>query len=782
MNLLKRLLSFILFISITFSLFMAFGIVKVNAKLSYSYERVTSVDTLKAGGTFIIGYEATANSGVIVPMGNTGTATTSAAGIIYSGNPVSYSGKGTLDMTTYDGEGLNFCVNIQTSTINANNVTIKIKDNYIGNANTKNNCKLFSEDIAANGTSLEPSIGTNDVITLKNGNASYHTFQYNSSSPRFAFYGGAQKNLVIYKQIIHNDEPTISFTDKTSNVVISSEIFSTTFEQCENGTVSLSYIKDSIETPINDTESFNVYGKMTLVAKLYDSSNNLVASTTKEVVIFPDNSQLVSVSEVIEICEILQDAELETSPIKYKMKSTITEKVSTPKYKFTEQNEELPTSSIVVYEKGSNRNENELVYVEGYPKLVVSGEETTYEFHTSLAKGIYTVVFDSNNGNENQVFTDLEEGSLLVEPQNITKENYTLMGWKILDNGNDWDFENDEVIRNITLKAFWLSDSLAKIQNGLNTVKSYMSMAFRYESVNSKEKSYVKVTDSSSLKVGDKIYITSSEAEPMYSFGSENSNNFSAITIDFNNLSNNPKQFTLYEGNQDGTFAIGYDDAGTTKYLYSASSSSNYLRANTSIDNNASWKIEITSKGVASIVSQGDKSRRVMQFNSSSNLFSCYGDASQKPISIYIESETKDYSNSDFVLNCGIGVFDDFNDDANLSVEYGIEVKTSSKTLKTILDHDNETIMFTENINYLLIDLGDVFKYTERANVVFEVRAFAEVHDNENNEDYTYYSSEVKHYSLKELIYHYDTNVELSEEHKALVQDILRAFNTLGIN
>lgn len=44
-----------------------------------TWTRCTTVGELLAGGTYIIGYEATAKSGVIVPMQNDGTATTSKA-------------------------------------------------------------------------------------------------------------------------------------------------------------------------------------------------------------------------------------------------------------------------------------------------------------------------------------------------------------------------------------------------------------------------------------------------------------------------------------------------------------------------------------------------------------------------------------------------------------------------------------------------------------------------------------------------------------------------------
>ena len=72
-------------------------------------------------------------------------------------------------------------------------------DNYLGNTNTKNNCKLFAEEAAT--TAFTPTVGDNDVFTLTiEANETYNTLQYNASAPRFAVYGGAQKNVVIYKK------------------------------------------------------------------------------------------------------------------------------------------------------------------------------------------------------------------------------------------------------------------------------------------------------------------------------------------------------------------------------------------------------------------------------------------------------------------------------------------------------------------------------------------------------------------------------------------------------
>ena len=161
-----------------------------------TWNRVSSVDDLLSGGTFIIGYESDANSGVIVPMRNIATATTTKAGYIYSG--IENNNKGTIDMSTIT-DTANYEVTIIASSSVTGAICIKIGDKFIGNANTKNECKLFDKE--ANTTSFTPTIGKNDVVTLKiTANQTYHTLQYNTGAPRFAVYNGKQKSVVIYKK------------------------------------------------------------------------------------------------------------------------------------------------------------------------------------------------------------------------------------------------------------------------------------------------------------------------------------------------------------------------------------------------------------------------------------------------------------------------------------------------------------------------------------------------------------------------------------------------------
>ena len=116
----------------------------------------------------------------------------------------------------------------------------------------------------------------------------------------------------------------------------------------------------------------------------------------------------------------------------------------------------------------------------------------------------------------------------------------------------------------------------------------------------------------------------------IYAMGAQNDNNRAAVEATLNGdvliPGNGTKAFTLVKQDDD-TYAIMTSDG---KYLYAASSSKNYLRTQTDVDADAKWTITVTSASA-----EGSSNRHVMQFNTSSGLFSCYADASQAPIKLY---------------------------------------------------------------------------------------------------------------------------------------------------
>ena len=145
---------------------------------------------------------------------------------------------------------------------------------------------------------------------------------------------------------------------------------------------------------------------------------------------------------------------------------------------------------------------------------------------------------------------------------------------------------------------------------------------------------WVLVTDLSQLAAGKEIVIVAANANYAISTTQNNNNRGQAVIEKDGNtvIFGNDTQIILLEvGTVDGTYAFKVGD----KYLYAASSSSNYLRSGSKNDN-ASWLITIAD-GVTSIVAQGTNARNQLKHNSANSLFSCYA-SGQNNVCIYVKT------------------------------------------------------------------------------------------------------------------------------------------------
>lgn len=145
---------------------------------------------------------------------------------------------------------------------------------------------------------------------------------------------------------------------------------------------------------------------------------------------------------------------------------------------------------------------------------------------------------------------------------------------------------------------------------------------------------YTLMTDVAQLKAGYKVIIAATEADVAIST-TQNSNNRAAAAVtkegNFIVAPNDAVQiFRVEPGTKENTFAFNTGNG----YIYAASTKSNHLKTQQTLDDNASWTISIAD-GVTNIVAQGANARNVMQYNASSSLFACYGSASQKAVSLY---------------------------------------------------------------------------------------------------------------------------------------------------
>ena len=152
---------------------------------------------------------------------------------------------------------------------------------------------------------------------------------------------------------------------------------------------------------------------------------------------------------------------------------------------------------------------------------------------------------------------------------------------------------------------------------------------------------FTKITSASDLEAGANYLIVAHNDElGVLAMGYQKSNNRQAVVVDENGesitvtLGTDPNsetdvfQFTL--GGSAGAWTLFDEVKGG--YLYAASSSSNHLKTQTTLDANGEWSITFNNDGTAEVVAQGENERNNMRFNPNTQnnapLFSCYAEGS----------------------------------------------------------------------------------------------------------------------------------------------------------
>ncbi|MCR4614183.1 MAG: chitobiase/beta-hexosaminidase C-terminal domain-containing protein [Bacteroidaceae bacterium] len=164
---------------------------------------------------------------------------------------------------------------------------------------------------------------------------------------------------------------------------------------------------------------------------------------------------------------------------------------------------------------------------------------------------------------------------------------------------------------------------------------------------------YTKVTDLSQITNGDAVIIVNETGRDGESkaLNTEQANNRKSSTFEWipwiggsfaqlDAATTDIEKFILVK---EGNYFYFYASRGTTDgYIYMAgANSNNYLKTQTNQDANAKAAITFDESGNATIVFQGSGSRNTLMYNSSADLFSCYG-SGQQPVQIYVEGSTAD--------------------------------------------------------------------------------------------------------------------------------------------
>lgn len=146
--------------------------------------------------------------------------------------------------------------------------------------------------------------------------------------------------------------------------------------------------------------------------------------------------------------------------------------------------------------------------------------------------------------------------------------------------------------------------------------------------------SFTLVTDAALLTAGDSIVI----AYENFAMGASAGNYRYKTDITVSNgrityFAEDVQKIVIENGVIDGTFAFNVGDG----YLAATSTSKNYVATAETLDANGSWRITIEGEALAVITAQGDKTRNILQYNTSSPRFSCYT-GTQKSVNIYAKS------------------------------------------------------------------------------------------------------------------------------------------------
>ena len=130
------------------------------------------------------------------------------------------------------------------------------------------------------------------------------------------------------------------------------------------------------------------------------------------------------------------------------------------------------------------------------------------------------------------------------------------------------------------------------------------------------------VTDVNDLQAGDKLIIAATGLD--YAISTEtNTNNRKSKPITKNGASlkdvaNDIQQYAL-EIDANGLYSFkGTLGNDANKYIYASSSSSNYMKVTSTLDDNGKFTVAIASDGEATVIAQGTNTRNHMQYNNKS--------------------------------------------------------------------------------------------------------------------------------------------------------------------
>ena len=256
---------------------------------------------------------------------------------------------------------------------------------------------------------------------------------------------------------------------------------------------------------------------------------------------------------------------------------------------------------------------------------------------TALPK--YTVTWNVNG----EVYaTQVTEGSKPTfpdTPESCDATSNTFYGWATAT----WDGK----INDVSAKTIYTS---ANDMPAVNGAVSYYAVFAKKETSCSGTAGWSKVTSTSDLEVGATYAISSAETAGNYLSTYTGANNFPNSTTTICKL--------VLGGSADAwTFKINDASSYNNYYLTATSTtSSNYLKATSTIDNYCKFSISFANTGNAVITCTGKQSRNILRYNSTNNppIFACYS-SGQSAVYLQKYSTGSTTTYSDYITTCAAG-------------------------------------------------------------------------------------------------------------------------------
>ena len=308
-------------------------------------------------------------------------------------------------------------------------------------------------------------------------------------------------------------------------------------------------------------------------------------------------------------------------------------------------------------------------WIEPDPTVVSGGNDLGYMVMLMIApnegpaRSAYFKVYAL--GEEDYVYSNLvtinqagvaQQYTLTVEPfENLELITFVNDEMVMEADGETQANEGDQIMLSIVAAEGYVMETL--MVNGVNHVND-IADDFTYTFEMPAENVTISATAAEVVPFAPTVYTRATSITPgahyiivgfngndAYAMGTQNSNNRAAVIVSENGteatvVNENVYDFVIsYEETLEGTDYYSIYDAKAPGYLYAAGSSSNNLRTEVNLTVNSKWAITFENDGQANVVASKSTNRKVMQFNRSSSLFSCYASASQSPVYLYVKSD-----------------------------------------------------------------------------------------------------------------------------------------------